>query len=237
MSSPNEVKERIYTFLAETSEIFSLLKKYTLLVEEKLPEHKAPIHAANELKSLVFHLYDAVNHPDHIDTNILEAKEHLCRAFYDMHNVTVSLYIESIKAAVDSYSSVTRSTVFPDYTSIIRPQIRIFQEQLREIRARRNTNIAQLAADVSAFSEQVRVLATFDDHVEDMKKDMDKFDEEKEAEKKKERREAQMGKGWDIAKILLTAVISGVITYYITVAKLKVSASPVTTQSSKDSGH
>jgi hypothetical protein len=92
-----KVQESIYTFLKETLDIFNLIKKYSILVEEKLPDHKAPVHAANELKSLVFHLYNTISFPEHVEINILEAKEHLCRAFYDLHCITISLFIEEIK--------------------------------------------------------------------------------------------------------------------------------------------
>ncbi|MGI8952244.1 MAG: hypothetical protein ACR2FN_11765 [Chitinophagaceae bacterium] len=117
-------QESIYEFLKETSNIFNYVKKYSILIEELLPEHKAPIHPANELKSLVFHLYNSPILPNDVSINILEAKEHLCRAFYDLHNIIISSYIEKIKANISSYKRTTIANALSEYGSTIRPAIR-----------------------------------------------------------------------------------------------------------------
>lgn len=243
---PNEekAKESIYVFLKETSNIFDLLKKYSILIEEKLPEHKAPVHAANELKSLVFHLYNTVSFPEHVDINILEAKEHLCRAFYDLHNVAISIYIEGIKDTLNTYKTTTVANAFPEYGNTIRPEIRVIQEQLREIRTNRNTDITLLNSDINTFSEQVKALARFDDIVESMKPVMNKYDEEKKEEEDKkdakERQKRNRDKIWDLVKILIGAAVGALITLFVTnknsTNKSQPSTNP-TEQHTKDTLH
>lgn len=214
-----EVQGNIYAFLKETSNIFNLIKKYSILVEEKLPDHKAPVHAANELKSLVFHLYNAVSFPEHVKINILEAKEHLCRAFYDLHCITISLFIEEIKEKICSYKTTTIANAFPEYGSIIRPAIGNIQEQLRDIRINRNTDITLLNSDINTFSEQVRAMARFDDIVESMRPLLNKYDEEKAEEERrkdeKDKRKRNKDKMWDIVKIVIGAAVGAVITWLI----------------------
>jgi hypothetical protein len=214
-----KVQESIYAFLKETLDIFNLIKKYSILIEEKLPDHKAPVHAANELKSLVFHLYNTISFPEHVEINILEAKEHLCRAFYDLHCITISLFIEEIKDKISCYKITTVANAFPEYGSIIRPAIRNIQEQLRDIRTNRNTDTTLLNVDIDTFSEQVRTMARFDDIVESMKPVLNRYDEEKEEEERrreeKDKRKRHKDKIWDIAKIVIGAAIGAVITWLI----------------------
>lgn len=169
-------QEAIYQFLKDTNEIYNMCKKYSILIEEILPTHKAPIHAANELKALVFHLYNASQYPDNIDTNILEAKEHLCRAFYDLHSLIVSIYIQQISNKLALYKPATIANAFPQYGNTMRPAIKEIQEQLRELRTNRNTDIALINSSISDFEQQVRTLATFDDIVESMKPAMNRYE-------------------------------------------------------------
>jgi hypothetical protein len=176
--SPEESKaqEEIFKFLKETNPIYSMCKKYSILIEEILPKHKAPIHAANELKSLVFHLYNASKFPNDIDTNILEAKEHLCRAFYDLHSLIVSIYIEQIKVKLTAYKSMTVANSFPEYGNTIRPAIKDIQESLQILRSNRNTDIDIINSNISEFEQQVKTLARFDDIVESMKPQMNEYE-------------------------------------------------------------
>src|SRR5690348_8320222 len=97
-------QDEIFKFLQETDSIYNLAKKYSILIEELIPAHKAPIHAANEIKSMVFHLYK-VAQSSNISDNILEAKEHLCRAFYDLYSILIAIYIEQIKNKISVYKS------------------------------------------------------------------------------------------------------------------------------------
>jgi hypothetical protein len=162
----------IFKFLKETSIIYNLCKKYSILIEEIHPDHKAPLHAANELKSLVFHLYHATNTQSDIDTNILEAKEHLCRAFYDLHSLLVSIYIKQIKTKLTIYKPDTIASVFPDYGNTIRPAIKDIQEALQLVRSNRNTDVSIINSNIDEFENQIQKLVRFDDIVEGMKPDM-----------------------------------------------------------------
>ena len=137
----------------------------------------------------------------------------MCRAFYDLHNVVVSIYIEDIKNILKGYKIKTIANAFPDYGSTIRPAIRNIQEQLREIRATRNTDVTLLDDDINVFSEQVAAIARFDDIVESMKPELNQYETE---EKRKNIKE----KAWDVAKILLAASVGAAITFFIT-AKAK----------------
>jgi hypothetical protein len=224
MSNEEKAKESIYLFLKETSGIFNRVKNYAILIEQKLEGNKAPVHPANELKSLVFHLYNTAEVNEHTDTNILEAKEHLCRAFYDLHTIIISIYKERIEKVINDYKSSTVSAAFPEYGSVIRPQIRVIQDQLREIRISRNTDISLLNADITKFDEQISALEKFDDITEGMKTEMNKYDAERKAEaeekelkeKAKEEEKRRKDKKWDIIKILITAAVTALVTIFIT---------------------
>jgi len=200
-------QQEIFKFLRDTSHIFTHIKKYSILIEEILPAHKAPIHPANELKSLIFHLYNGALFPADVSTNILEAKEHLCRAFYDLHNIIISAYIEKITDNIKVYKRTTLANAFPEYGSTIRPAIRDIQAALREIRTNRNTDIALLNTDVNTLTEQVKAMARFDDIAESMQQEMNLYEAE-------QKRKNIGDKLWDVAKIVIGALIGAVITYF-----------------------
>ena len=200
-------REEIFRFLKDTSDIFNHIKKYSILVEQILPEHKAPVHPANELKSLVFHLYNSAILPADVSTNILEAKEHLCRSFYDLHSIIIAAYVEKIKETVSVYKRATLANAFPHYADTIRPGMLDIQAALREIRTNRNTDIALLNTDLNTLTEQVKAMARFDDIVQSMQQEMNLYEAE---EKRKNIRD----KLWDVAKILIGAVIGAIITYF-----------------------
>ncbi len=176
--SPDKIdaKEEIFKFLTETNTIYNHCKKYSILIEELLPSHKAPIHAANELKSLVFHLYNAAQSKS-INDNIVEAKEHLCRAFYDLHSLLVSIYIEQIKNKLSAYKDATIANIFPEYGNTIRPIIKDLQVNLQKLRSNRNTDIDMINENIDQFQEQISTLAKFDDVVESMKPAMNAYEE------------------------------------------------------------
>lgn len=201
---PNQeeaAQKLIFDFLKETSQIFGVVKKYSILIEELLPDNKAPIHAANELKSLVFHLYNSADHPEYVETNIIEAKEHLCRAFYDLHSMVISIYIKQISEKIKSHKLTTISEVCPEYSQIIRPSMRDIQENLREIRSNRNTDIALIQEGIKNFEDQTKALARYNDIIEGYFPDFAQYEEEK-------RKEMQEERGWDLQKIIITALIS-----------------------------
>ncbi|MEP6948310.1 MAG: hypothetical protein ABI863_03500 [Ginsengibacter sp.] len=198
----------VFRFLGDTSHIFNYIKKYSILVEEILPAHKAPVHPANELKSLAFHLYNSALFPTDVSTNILEAKEHLCRAFYDLHNIIISAYIEKIRENLTFYKRTTLANSFPEYANTIRPAMRDIQADLREIRTNRNTDIALLNTDINTLTEQVTAMARFDDIVESMQQEMNLYEAE-------QKRKNIGDKLWDVAKILIGALVGAVITYFI----------------------
>lgn len=154
-----------------------------------------------------------------MEINILEAKEHLCRAFYDLHCVTISIFIEEIRDKLITYKTTTVANAFPEYGSIIRPAIRSIQEQLREIRTNRNTDITLLNADINTFSEQIISMARFDDIVESMKPMLNRYDEEKGQEEKtkeeKDRKRRNKDRIWDIAKIVIGAAIGAVVAWLV----------------------
>lgn len=208
MHEDDELRDKIFAFLKETTYIYTFCKKYSILIEELLPKHKAPIHAANELKSLVFHLYNSANIPKEIDTNLLEAKEHLCRAFYDLHCMVVSIYITQVKDRLTPYKITTISNAFPEYASVIKPAMRDIQENLREIRTNRNTDIELLNDGIAVFENQVKSLARFDDITESALTELNKYDAE-------ERNKGYADKLWDFLKIILGAVIGATATYFI----------------------
>ncbi len=218
------LKDKIFAFLKETNYIYAFCKNYSILIEELLPKHKAPIHAANELKSLVFHLYNAANIPKEVNTNLLEAKEHLCRAFYDLHCMVVSIYITQIKERLTPYKITTISNAYPEYHSVIKPAMRDIQDNLREMRTNRNTDIELLNNGIGIFESQVKSLARFDDITESALTDLNKYDDEQTA--------SRFRNGiWDSLKIVLGAIIGATATYFIITRNSMPVKTPMKTES------
>src|SRR5258706_211467 len=100
MSSPAnlDAREQIFTFLQDTDGIYALCRKYSILIEELIPTHKAPLHAANELKSLVFHLYKAANTTD-INDDIVESMKPALNVFEEK-NIKRQLILAAIAIGI-----------------------------------------------------------------------------------------------------------------------------------------
>jgi hypothetical protein len=215
MSPQEEIaKQQISVFLKETSEIFYWIKNYSVLVEQLLPENKAPIHAANELKSVIFHLYNSINLPDHVHANIDEAKAHLCRAFYDLHSMVVSIYIKQITEKVSQFKQTTIAQICPEYSQTIRPSMRSIQTNLREIRSNRNTDMALLQSGIKLFEEHAKALASYGDIIEESTPHFLKYEKEEKNRRRKDKK-------WDVIKILITAIVTATLTYFVTIAITK----------------
>jgi hypothetical protein len=212
--SPDEAnaQKEIFKFLQDTKSIYGMCKKYSILIEEILPKHKAPIHAANELKSLVFHLYNAAQFPDSIDINILEAKEHLCRAFYDLHSLIVSIYIEQIKVKLSAYKSGTIANSFPEYGNTIRPAIKDIQESLQILRSNRNTDVDIINSNINEFEQQVSSLARFDDIIESRRPAMNEFEI-------KQRKKGAINFAWGFLLLVIIALLFMGLGYYLGTTK------------------
>jgi len=168
-------QQKIFTFLTETNEIYNLVKRYSILIEEILPKNKAPLHPANELKSLVFHLYKIAESPIDVDENITEAKEHLCRAFYDSHTLLFSIYIKRITSLLLPYKENIVDKAFPDYRNIIRPAIRELQDSLYNLRSNRNTDITIINTNLKEYQLQIATLAKFEEIIERTRPVINKF--------------------------------------------------------------
>lgn len=161
MRYEENAQQYIYAFLKETSEIFYWVSRYSNLIKQLLPGNQIPAYVANELEWLIFRLYNAVDYPEHVKANILEAKERLCRVFYDLHSMVISIYIKQVTAKVRRFKLTTIAEICPEYSQAIRPSMRNIQKNLREIRSNRNAGIPLSQAGIKKFEEHVKALEAY----------------------------------------------------------------------------
>lgn len=231
MPDQNEIKELIYEYLKTTYPIYDRVKYYSILFEKLHPEQKAPIHGANELKGIMFHFYQAVNEPEHLKANLHEAKEHLCRAFYDLHGMVVGLYITIITNKVQQFKIDTISTVAPEYLQTIKPSLREIQKNLIEIKSKRNTDTVYLNDNLPRFQEQINDLENYLNIIDEETPNFIKYEKDAEEEDTRKKKSDRL---WDVVKIFVTFIITAAATYFITIATTKKKIELESSQKLKD---
>lgn len=202
-------KDRVYSFLKETSEPFYYVRNYLMLIEEIIPDYRLPHKTSIEVKNLLFNLYDIIAYPEQAAINIQKAKELLIKTFYELHNTIVTASCDRIRSKVKQFKSSTIANAFSEYGSIIRPTIRDAQMQIIELESNQNSDITILQEDLYSYFNQVKLLNKFDSVVEDMIPELHRYEAEKRNQHFRE-------KTWDLCKIILAALIGGTVTWLIT---------------------
>jgi len=65
MSSIDELaKDRVYSFLKETTEPFYYVREYLILIEELIPDYRISHQTSIEVKNFLINLYDIITFPE-----------------------------------------------------------------------------------------------------------------------------------------------------------------------------
>ncbi|MBO9572979.1 MAG: hypothetical protein J7497_12355 [Chitinophagaceae bacterium] len=94
-------------------------------------------------------------------------------------------------------------------------------QTVAEIRSNRNTNIEILNSKIPVLEQQLFALENFQDIIESTRSDLDRYDREKENEKyiseTKDQLKKKREKQWDVIKLVLAAIIGGLISFIFSI--------------------
>jgi hypothetical protein len=211
-------------FFNKIKELFDLYEKVKLAIiysENFDPKQELYIASINQLRSTLDHIFKAAAHSNDMEYELKEAREHLDRAGYDAFEVLASNLGISLFEKLNSYSTETLTTIFPDYYQSIKPNLLAIQAKLGEIRKRKKDSILGSENSFSSYFDQIELLLDFNKRVDCMIPSLEDYHQKKlseEAEKQAiERKEKFKEKLFNVIVVgIVSAVLSGLIVFFIT---------------------
>ena len=135
---------------------YLIVKEVFIEGEETDPELKTNLQPLNEFRALLDHtmrmlaemLKQNEGSPEEAEIRFAaqyeKAKNHLCRAFYDICDLTSINYRNMIVQLLEPYSNDVIQAVIPEYYSRIRPRIDEINQEIAGFRSRKGTDDAEL---------------------------------------------------------------------------------------------
>lgn len=208
MCKDNDYKSSFYESLEKLYDLYDKVRYAIILVENFGKERKMYIAPINQLRSTLDHIFKAVKCAENKEESayeLKEAKEHLDRAGYDALELLAAYLGMDIVEKVAQYDNETLMAVFPDYFTIIKPQITDIQNKVAILRSEKKINSE---ISFSAYFDQVSELIEMNKHVDVMIPSLEEF---KRKNKKSQRIKCLL---W-IASTVATALISGIIGFVL----------------------
>lgn len=202
----SNIPEKFFDKVKELYTTYEKVKLAIIYTENFDPKRELYIAPINQLRSTLDHLFKAVAHTDDIDYELKEAQEHLDRAGFDAFEILASNLGIIIYDKLKNYSTETLTAVFPDYYKTIRPKIVDIQTKLGEIRKSKKNSLNGINVSFTSYFEQIEILLEFNKIVDCTIPAIEEY-------QKKRRRERLFN---FIITGILSAVISGLIVYFIT---------------------
>ena len=199
-------------FFNKIKELFVLYEKVKLAIiyaENFDPKREFYLAPSNQLRSSLDHIFKAAAHPNDLEYELKEAKEHLDRAGYDAFEVLASNLGLSLVEKLNGYSPDTLTNVFPDYYQNIRPTLIEIKAKLGEIRKKKKDISLGSGDSFSSYFDQIEVLLGFNKTVDTMIPSLEEYHQKKLKENFKERFLNVVVVG------VICAVISGLIVFFI----------------------
>lgn len=210
-------------FFNKIKELYELYEKVKLAIiyaENFDPAQELYLAPLNQLRSALDHIFKAVAHPDDLEYELKEAKEHLDRAGYDAFEVLASNLGIILIEKLNGYSTDNLATVFPYYYKTIKPDLIGIKIKLGEIRKRKKDSILGSDEPFSSYFDQIQKLLEYNELADKMIPSLEEFQQKKKKEKFKERVYNFLIAG------VISSIISGLIVFYITNTTHKTTAKP-----------
>jgi predicted chitinase len=225
------------TYLKEVKELYEIYGKVKLAIiyaENFDPKQELYIAPINQLRSSLDHFFKAAAHPDDMEYELKEAKEHLDRAGYDAFEIFASNLGIIIVEKLNKYSTETLTTIFPDYYKIIKPKLIEIRANLGEIRKRKKTSVNGNNDSFNSYFSQIEVLLNFDKNVDYSIPALEEYHQKKLKEdieiQKKAKKERQRDRFFNVVFVgIIAAIISGILVWAVTTHFQKSPTSSTTT--------
>ena len=162
-----------YRKLSEVRELYEKVKYAIILSENFDPEREYYVASANQMRSALDHIFNAMDGDEKTMTyELKEAEEHLDRAGYDTYELLASNLCLSITSKMKRYSPHVISHIFPDYYRNIKPTINNIKVEIGKLRKDKKIDIdfsfdkyAQNVASLIEFDEQIdKMIPAMEEH-------------------------------------------------------------------------
>lgn len=206
MCEKNDYKLSFYDSLESLYDLYDKVRQAIILVENFDKGRNMYIAPINQLRSALDHIFKAVSCAEDHERSayeLKEAKEHLDRAGYDALELLAAYLGIAIVEKVAQYDNETLTTIFPEYFTIIKPQITDIKNKVAVLRAKKDLNSE---VSFSAYFDQITELIEMDKRVDVMIPSLEEF---RQRTKKSQRMKSVI---WLVATVV-TAIISGLIGY------------------------
>jgi len=212
-------------FFKETYLLFRKVATYTAYLE-KLDANYVNIAAINEIRGVLFHLYGYLDekqaNKEFIAANYIEAKEHLIRAYFDLFSGICTVITDIISNYGEIYSIEVITTLYPDYYTLVTPELFRLFEKISKARATRRLEVEPL----SHLDEYDKIINQLKDWHTTLLSLIPAFEKKKQEieKKKKEEREEAIRKSnkdiyWKIGIAIATLILGFVLNHFVDFSK------------------
>ncbi|MDE7166832.1 MAG: hypothetical protein K2O17_07365 [Bacteroidaceae bacterium] len=206
MCGKNDYKLSFYDSLESLYDLYDKVRQAIILVENFDKGRNMYIAPINQLRSVLDHIFKAVSHAEDQERSayeLKEAKEHLDRAGYDALELLAAYLGIAIVEKVAQYDNETLTTIFPEYFTIIKPQITDIKNKVATLRSKKDLNSE---ISFSAYFDQITKLIEMDKRVDVMIPSLEEFTQ-------RSKRSQQIRSAIWLVATVATAIISGLIGY------------------------
>lgn len=201
--------EEFNSFFNETYTLFKKVTSYAILLE-KYGGGKVLVASINELRGVLFHLYNILdeNGEQQKTANLIEAKEHLYRSYYDLFSKICVILAEKIHSYQKKFGVETMASVFPDYYKEIFPRLNKLKQDISHVRSTRE--VGRGISDNNDKNHEIIIqLLDWNDSLESLTVAL--------IEKRRvDRKKSNHNVVWVFVSSIIGAIVGAVLTYIFT---------------------
>jgi hypothetical protein len=210
-----DMEKDFYGKLKNLCATYEQVKSAIILVENFDEERRMYIAPINQLRSALDHIFKAVciaQETENCDYELKEAKEHMERAGYDALELLAGSLGVSIGEKLKPYDTETLTAVFPDYYTLIKPEIIEIKKKVAEFRLERKTDSEKTFL---AYFEEIKELVEFNKLIDRMIPSLQDYSDKKAIEKRKEEKNSKRQRLWQYFVGFVSAAIIAMLAWVL----------------------
>ncbi len=183
--SNNENVLLYFDYVSELYELYEKVKQAVILAENFNKERKMYIAPLNQMRCALDHIFKSIKLVDDVaqfEYEVKEAKEHLNRAGYDAFELLSSDIGITIVEKLNKYKTKTITAVFPEYYSMVKPELTNIKISVGILRSDKNIDSKKTFSD---YFDQIQKLIEIDKKVDLMIPSLEEYDRKNKREKLK----------------------------------------------------
>jgi len=170
-----QIEEVFFKRLLDIKHLHDKVKSAIILAENFDPKREYSVDVVNELRNALAHIFDAIVYDEKIIEDQMKSVEsHIVRAGYDAYEILASNICIKISNTMNKYSSISISSLFPEYYSIIKKAITKIQVDIGDLRAKRK----DIDLTFDTYLKNIEILINYQDQVNEMIPELEKYQSE-----------------------------------------------------------